>query len=255
MLKRSPSLSLILFLILLLFNIIFFSKLMFIDCFESFSNDSYLFKKNNDKNNFDSSAISFNSYRKNIAYESPTNLEKYYFLIRKGKIKNENIINSLFAYSTDSLMKYEFDSLVYNPDVIKELIFWVEEFKYYKKNDTASFSIIYPSIYDYWMNKIGSCVIQASEKNSDLKYDKKFNFIVNQLECKKYSIGIKFSNFEKLIDNITKSKWYYIFNRLMIETSILVKVLMSIFLIITFFSYIYLFKTITLKIKSKTKKK
>ena len=49
MLKRSPSLSLILFLILLLFNIIFFSKLMFIDCFESFSNDSYLFKKNNDK--------------------------------------------------------------------------------------------------------------------------------------------------------------------------------------------------------------
>ena len=224
MLKRSPSLSLILFLILLLFNIIFFSKLMFIDCFESFSNDSYLFKKNNDKNNFDSSSISFNSYRKNIAYESPTNLE--------------NIINSLFAYSTDSLMKYEFDSLVYNPDVIKELIFWVEEFKYYKKNDTASFSIIYPSIYDYWMNKIGSCVIQASEKNSDLKYDKKFNFIVNQLECKKYSIGIKFSNFEKLIDNITKRKWYYIFNRLMIETSILVKVLMSIFLIITFSSYI-----------------
>ena len=61
---------------------------MFIDCFESFSNDSYLFKKNNDKNNFDSSSISFNSYRKNIAYESPTNLEKYYFLIRKGKIKN-----------------------------------------------------------------------------------------------------------------------------------------------------------------------
>ena len=90
-------------------------------------------------------------------------------------ITNENIINSLFAYSTDSLMKYEFDSLVYNPDVIKELIFWVEEFKYYKKNDTASFSIIYPSIYDYWMNKIGSCVIQASEKNSDLKIVRTFH--------------------------------------------------------------------------------
>ena len=251
MLRKKPSISIVLF--LFLFNIVIFFSLFPIKSNDDFSNDVYLFKKNNSKLYVDIGTISFNAYLNNVAFENPTALENYFILLRKNNCKNDNIIEKLFAFSTDSLLKYEFDSLVYEPNVIKGLIFWVEEFKYYKKNDSASFSIIYPSIYDFWMNKIGNCVIEASEKNPDLKYDRRFNFIVNQLESKKYSIGIKFSSFEKLIDNITKSKWYYIYNRLMIETTFLLKVIIGFFIIITVYSYLYLLKMIILKIKLKNK--
>ncbi len=252
--KKIPKISLIAFLLLLLFNIVLFFNLLIIKSDDIFSNDTQLFKKSASKLDGDSLNASFNTYINNVAFKSPDALENYFTLTKKNSYQNENMIEKLFAFSTDSLLKYEFDSLVYEPNVIKELIFWVEEFKYYKKNDTAAFSIIYPSIYDFWMNKIGNCVIQASEKNPDLKYDKRFNFIVNQLESKKYSIGIKFSSFEKLIDNITKSKWYYIYNRIMLETTFLLKVIIGIFIIITVYSYMYLLKIIILKIKLKNKK-
>jgi hypothetical protein len=253
MMKKIPTISLIVFLLLLLFNIVLFFNLLLIKSDDSFSNDTQLFKKSTPKLDGDSLNVSFNTYINNVAFKSPDALENYFTLTKKNSYQNENIIEKLFAFSTDSLLKYEFDSLVYEPNVIKELIFWVEEFKYYKKNDTSSFSIIYPSIYDFWMNKIGNCVIKASDSNPNLKYDKRFNFIVNQLESKKYSIGIKFSSFEKLIDNITKSKWYYIYKRLVIETSFLLKVMIGIFIIITVYSYIYLFKMIIVKIKLKNK--
>ena len=142
MLKKSPSLSLILFLILLIINIIIFSKLLVIDSNEIESNETYLFKKCNEKNDFDSSSMSFHSYIKNKAFENPSSLENYYTSVKKSDITNETLLNTLCSYSTDSLMKYEFDSLTYNPNVLEGLIFWVEEFNYYKRNDTASFSII-----------------------------------------------------------------------------------------------------------------
>jgi hypothetical protein len=253
MFNKKLSINFIIFSILLIFQVLFFFILPNFESENTFSNNIYLFKKNKSKQISDFKKISFNAYLNSMAFENPENLEKYYNLIKSNNYSNNSILEMVFAYSTDSLLKYQFDSLVYNPDVIKNLIFWVEEFNYYKRNDTSSFSIIYPSIYDFWMNKIGNCVIQASEKDSNLKYDKRFNFIINQLESKKYSIGIKFSNFEKLIDNIVKGKWYYIYNRVMIETSFLVKFCIFVFFIITICSYIFFLKFIILKIKNKIK--
>jgi hypothetical protein len=253
MFNKNLSFNFILLLIVLIIQVLFFFILPIIENENNFSNNNYLFKKNKNKKITDLKKISFSSYLNNMAYESPENIEKYYYLIKANNDSTKNIIEILFSYSTDSLLKYQFDSLDYNPDIIKNLIFWVEEFKYYKKTDTSTFSIIYPSIYDFWMNKAGNALIKASERDPNLKYDKRFNFIVNQLESKKYSIGIKFSNFEKLIDNILKGKWYYIYSRIMNETSYLVKFCFFVFFIFTIFSYVYFFIFIFLKIKIRTK--
>ena len=207
-----------------------------------FQNNSLLFQTIKNKK---SSNKLFNSFINEQAYSQPLALESF---INKNLIQAENdIANVAYTLITDSVYKIEFDSLTYNPDTIFNLLLWADDFYHFRSSDTSQLSIVYQAVNSFWMNKITDCVKSACEQNPNLKYDKRFYVILKLLDAKKYSIGVKYSSFEKFIDNLVKNNYAYILNRLIIETSWLTKILLILLIVLIFIGNYYYLKKIIKK--------
>jgi hypothetical protein len=153
---------------------------------------------------------------------------------------------------TDSLLKCYSDSFVYNANNCHNIIFWAEEFKCFEANDTDVFQPIYVGIFDFWMNKVALVLSDATRNNSDLKYNNNFFYLNQRLTDYKYAIGIKYSNTEKVIENIVNGKWSYLLKRYFLETSTFINLLLVFFLVLTIYTY-YLFLISFFKKKNSNK--
>ena len=152
---------------------------------------------------------------------------------------NQNVLIIALTEKLDERIKPSFKT--YNPDSIISMIQWAEKFNFYADLDKTN-SILYKSIYDYWMTFAVKNLDKYYKENSSTKYNFKFKYISNRCKEKKYTGAIGDNNFEKVIYSVIKKDWAYLFDRFWIGTSILYKGIIFLLVLLTLYGYICIFR-------------
>ena len=174
-----------------------------------------------------------------------------------------NILNSKFPTTlmdnqavlsmalTDSLKvrifkKYE----LYDSEALIYLLQWAERFKFYGEVDIEN-ELLFNSIYDYWKSFICNKLSTYSSQNSKIKFDFKFRYLTAKCSQLKGSVSPKITPTEKVIYNILDNKWSHLLNASFYQSSFLQKLLISIIIIFTTFSWFITIFLFINKIKKK----
>jgi hypothetical protein len=143
---------------------------------------------------------------------------------------------------TDSLLTYSRNKYEnYNPDSLILLMKWMQRFNYYADIDKQN-KILYEVIDEFWLNHLTNKLIQYCKDNNSLKYDYKVKYLTSQMEQNGYNTGVGFSNFEKVLNNITENKYSYIYNKFMSRSSFFQKIILGLFFLFTFYGYYCIYR-------------
>ena len=155
----------------------------------------------------------------------------------------EILTNKLYALDST---KFNSNDLAY----ISKRLLWVEKFKPYSEID-EEYQDLYLTIYDYWMTKISNRLQICSEAREDLRYSYLFSYLTTRCNEKKYSVVVKRSKTENVIESILNNKIGHLINASWNQSSIALKIFFSVFFAITLYSYYLL----VLKVKKIYEKK
>lgn len=177
--------------------------------------------------------ISIVNYNDNIPVNKvsilPLKNHSYFILLdslkKKDEISSNQQANQEYisvVWTTELQKKIDSKFTQYNPDSIIMLIQWAEKFKTYGEVDQNK-STLCNVIYTHWLNYCVNKMNQYYEENSGIKNDYKFKYIVSRCSEQQYYIAIGNTHLEKVIENITKANFSYLFNRFWIGSSVFIK--------------------------------
>jgi len=141
---------------------------------------------------------------------------------------------------TDSLQQMKYgDISKIDLDSVSYLMQYITGFMYYSMLSSVNQNL-YASIYDYWMNFVSNYLTTYSESNKNAKFNNKFIYLVNQCEEGKYNVAIKIKSIEKVVYNLTNNYYGHLVNASWNQSSNLERLVFTLLILSTFYSYIYL---------------
>lgn len=106
--------------------------------------------------------------------------------------------------------------------------------------------LTYKAILDFWMQFIFEQLQEIVRNDEHLKYTFDYQYIQNFGEQYQYQSFEKLSDAEKFIDHFSQNKWSYLWNRLLLRTTIWQKSILTVLslgiLFSIFYTIIHLFK-------------
>ncbi len=123
-----------------------------------------------------------------------------------------------------------------NLDTLFNIIHWANRFQNYQYFDTEN-SILYTVVYKHWINFVANRLELYNQKYPEHKFDTKFQLLIHTCASKKFTPAVNMSKQEKVVYNISQNKIAYLINRLILNTSLLLKFLIITFITVTLFSY------------------
>jgi hypothetical protein len=133
----------------------------------------------------------------------------------------------------------------FNLDEVFLKLNWIEKFNQYKEVDER-YKTFFSVVYKFWMDKISNDLAKLYDQNNDIKFDSKFNHLIVLCESKRFHVNIGNTKTEKFIDNLKETKFAYILNRLLLDLSPFVLILVAVFSIVTLYGqYLVISKIIS----------
>lgn len=124
----------------------------------------------------------------------------------------------------------------FNLDEVYLKLNWIEKFNQYKEVDER-YSRFFSVVYKFWMDKISNDLAKLYDQDNDIKFNSKFNHLIVLCESKRFHVNVGNTKTEKFIDRLKETKFSYIFNRLLLDLSPVVLILLTIFSIATLYGY------------------
>lgn len=150
----------------------------------------------------------------------------------------------LYYALADSLIKKERNSInTNNLDYLISRLNWISGFRYYSEMSVRNRDL-YESIHGAWLSKISNEIIKSIDKDKNLLFNYKVKHILSLCKAEGYIIPIKISNSYKVIDNLINGNYSYILKRFWYSTSLFLKLLVFVPIVITSFIYINFFKNL-----------
>lgn len=136
---------------------------------------------------------------------------------------NERFMSNMFVALSDSLLAVYQERLNFEDlNTLLSLTNDVKGLHYYAAADT-NYQIVYDALFHYWMQFINQKLESVADKNYWSKYSFEYKYIYTVSEQYYYNPSIGLGNAEKVLDNFADNKYGYLFNRLLLRTSILQK--------------------------------
>lgn len=154
--------------------------------------------------------------------------------LTKSSMIGEQILSSVL---TDSLLQR--DSILFSLYNLDNLIYqmqWVEKFQYFAEIDTKH-KLFFISVYDYWMSYIADKLAAFSRDSPSIKYAFKYKFLVAKCSERKYTVGVKVTAVEKVIDNIVRSKWGHLIDASWNQAKLTTKFLFAFIILIIIYGF------------------
>jgi hypothetical protein len=127
----------------------------------------------------------------------------------------------------------------YNPDSLIRLLQWSEKFNAWSEMDEKN-SLFYKAVYDYWCNFISNTLAEYYEVSYAVKYNYKFRYLSDRLREKQYNTPVRGTWSEKVITQMIRKNWSYLFNKFWHSTTLLYKSLVFLLILILIFPYFYI---------------
>lgn len=165
----------------------------------------------------------------------------------EGDYSEKHSVYELFyANMTDSLLQFYQKAVDFYQ--IQELKILTEELYSVAVMSTVEgkYHLVYKAILDFWMQFIFEQLQVIVQQDESLKYTYEYQFIQDFGERFQYQSFEKLSNSEKVIDHFSQNKWFYLWDRFLLRTTIGQKSILAIvsigFLFSVFYTMIHLFK-------------
>ena len=155
------------------------------------------------------------------------------------EMNNQQQIASLIA---DSLSLRHLKNMnYYNYDSLMVLYKLAQKMKYYADCD-FNYATMYQVIYSGLMQNISQKMGVFFDNDPNLKFNEQFTFLNDLLHCDKYGCIVSNSSLEKIVDNITHSKWDYLFSKFVYDSNWITKLGVAFLLLIQLFLFYFTFK-------------
>ncbi len=156
-----------------------------------------------------------------------------------NEMLNQETLSIALTEKLEERIKQGFEQ--YNPDSLIRMIQWAEKFNAYAGIDPAH-TTLFQVIYNHWFNFASNTLRTYYETDNSLMYNYKFHYIYDRIKEKQFITPIKATNFEKVINNMLRNKWSYLFNKFWNATGNLYKSVVFFLVLIIIFPYIYILK-------------
>jgi hypothetical protein len=141
---------------------------------------------------------------------------------------------------TEKLMSRLQSSFVkYNPDSLILMMQWAEKFSAWAEMDEKN-SMLFAAVYDYWFNFISNTLAEYYERSYSIKYNYKFRYISDRLKEKQFTTPVRGTWSEKVVTQLVRKNWSYLFNKLWHSTTILYKCIVLLLILMLIFPYFYI---------------
>jgi hypothetical protein len=145
------------------------------------------------------------------------------------RLLSEVLTSKLFEKDSARLANGGHDSLF-------AVLQWAEKFGTCAEIDEQN-RILFKSIAAYWLSYITNRLASISADRPSEKYKFSFRYLLARCDEMKFTTGIKVTQMEKVVDNLTRNKWSHLISASWNQTSILQKLLFMMVIIITLFGY------------------
>jgi len=152
------------------------------------------------------------------------------------------IQNIVYNTLTDTLLKYKYDNnFNITIDSMISLYQWVVGLNYMSKIDVNN-QLIYQGAFLYWNGKISTYLNNYSKENTSNRNKFKFKYLVAKVEENGGSVSVKQTSTDKFVSNLIESNYAHLISATWNQTSIIQKIILTIFIIITIYTYFYAIK-------------
>ena len=123
----------------------------------------------------------------------------------------DNVVFNALGFEAFEICK---DSLNLNHvDFLFKKLKWAEKFQNSSMMST-NHSLLFSRIADFWLQKILDQVQHDVEKNNNLKFSYDYRYVSGRLGENKYFSGVKNSDSEKFVSNLSEGNYFYLWTRL-----------------------------------------
>jgi hypothetical protein len=110
--------------------------------------------------------------------------------------------------------------------------------------------VLFRTIASSFTNKIAKSLIYFENKNKSIMYNNKFRFMSDYCNLKSVTVNIKLDSYSKFFLHFSNQRWAHILNATWDQSSLTLKLLISLILMISAVSYVIMVKHLILKVKS-----
>jgi hypothetical protein len=160
-------------------------------------------------------------------------------LVMMDSLNNDESTNRRLLSEVLTAKLFEKDSLKLahgGIDSLYAVLQWAEKFGACAEIDKQN-RILYQSIASYWLTYISNRLSKISAEKPSEKYKFSFRYLLARCDEMKFTAGVKVTEMEKVVDNLTRNKWAHLVSASWNQTSILQKILFLVIFLITLFGY------------------
>jgi len=182
--------------------------------------------------------LPINDYLNTRSFEEPINLRiEVDLLIDSNRPNDIEVEDTLAWVITDKL--YDLDSSKYTlitPDEILRRIQWAEKLKLLSQIDLKR-GVFFQIVSDYWLKKMAGKLDSIGKMDKNAFYNRDFIYLSNRLQENNYPVKYEVSNTEKILINLHKGKFGYLWLRftnksLIFQSAVAVLIIINLSLII-----------------------
>jgi hypothetical protein len=166
------------------------------------------------------------------------NLEEMNLLFPKSAIKiygissNQQVMSQALTNKLQARIQTSF--ILYNPDSLIQVMQWAEKFNAYSALAPGD-SMLYQSVFDYWMNFVSNNLAEHYAKDKSIKNDFSFRYINARCQEKGYGASVTESDTEKVVLYLNEGEWIYLINKFWLSTGAFFKVTVALISVLILF--------------------
>jgi hypothetical protein len=145
------------------------------------------------------------------------------------RLLSEVLTSKLFVKDSLRLAQGGIDSLF-------AVLQWAEKFAACSEIDGQN-RIVFKSIAAYWLTYISNKLAKISAEQPSVKYKFRFRYLLARCDEMKFTTGVKITEMEKVVDNLTRNKWAHLINATWNQTSLLQKIFFLVVILATLYGY------------------